>query len=282
MTDETRVTSSTGGQKGKKLARYSLIPVGPLEQVAMLYGRGAEKYDDHNWRRGYDWSLSYDALLRHIQAAWGGQWLDEHEEDCEPGCVNHTEMPHLAAVIFHAMTLLEFAETHPEFDDRYVAPLVNHEEEVGIEWKDPVLPTQAAMREAYGDDVVDAMNGPSTWAHNGFAARLFRDYYDVPSIDPEVDNAFVKAFSELDDDDDGVVYATPRVPKFEKVDLAPHLEAMQESVNEMVERYRQAVPGFARDILGVRPPRIKTSIHWTGGLPEDVRDQLQRHINRDA
>ena len=32
--------------------RYSLIPPEPLKRLAMLYVRGAEKYDDHNWVKG--------------------------------------------------------------------------------------------------------------------------------------------------------------------------------------------------------------------------------------
>ena len=105
--NEVRITSSTGGQKGKKLARYDLIPVHPLWDVAELYGRGALKYEDRGWERGYAWSLSYAALMRHLQQFWDRESLDKE-----------TGSPHLAAVVFHALALLEFSATHPEFDDR--------------------------------------------------------------------------------------------------------------------------------------------------------------------
>jgi dATP/dGTP diphosphohydrolase len=106
---ETRITNAlTGGQKGSKDERYDLIPVEPLAALARHYGVGAYKYADHNWRKGYDWSLSYAALQRHAQAFWGGEDLDEE-----------TGSPHLAAVAFHAFALLEWAKTHPELDDRY-------------------------------------------------------------------------------------------------------------------------------------------------------------------
>lgn len=108
QSEEVRKTSSTGAQKGAKPARYDLIPPKALELVARLYGRGAEKYEDHNWRAGYDWSLSYAALNRHLWAFWNGEDMDE-----EMG------LPHLACVIFHAMTLLTYMDEHPEFDDRY-------------------------------------------------------------------------------------------------------------------------------------------------------------------
>ncbi len=104
---EVRVTSTTGGQKGQKTARFDLIPAGPLWAVAELYGRGAAKYEDRNWEKGYDWSLSFAALQRHAWSFWAGQ-------DTDP----ETGLPHMASVIFHAMALIEFATTHPGFDDR--------------------------------------------------------------------------------------------------------------------------------------------------------------------
>lgn len=106
--NEIRVTSATGGQKGKKLARFGLIPPEALWQVAELYGKGAEKYDDWNWRKGYDWSLSIDALERHLSEFKRG-----NDYDAETGCHQ------LTAVVFHALTLLTFAAEHPEYDDRY-------------------------------------------------------------------------------------------------------------------------------------------------------------------
>ena len=106
---EVRTVSATGGEKGTKPERYDLIPVEALAHVARLYGRGAEKYAAHNWRRGYEWSKSYAALQRHATQFWAGEDTDE-----EMG------LPHLASVIFHAMALLVFMEEHRGFDDRYV------------------------------------------------------------------------------------------------------------------------------------------------------------------
>lgn len=107
MTDEVRKTSKTGGQKGQKTARYDLIPAYPLLEIAKMYGKGAEKYDDRNWEKGYPWSLSFAALNRHLWQFWMGEYIDQE-----------TGQPHLSAVAFHAMALMEFHRTHPEFDDR--------------------------------------------------------------------------------------------------------------------------------------------------------------------
>lgn len=103
------VNSSTGGEKGSKPIRMDLIPVEPLWEVARLYGKGAEKYATHNWRRGYDWSLSYAAMMRHATQFWNGESYDEE-----------TKCHHLSSVIFHALALMEFEKTHPELDDRYM------------------------------------------------------------------------------------------------------------------------------------------------------------------
>lgn len=109
---ETRVTSATGGAKGQKEARFDLIPPGPYKELAVLYGRGATKYDetneDANWKRGYAWSLSYAALLRHLQL-W---WSREEDHDVEMG------VKHMTNVAWHAFNLAWFMENRPEFDDR--------------------------------------------------------------------------------------------------------------------------------------------------------------------
>lgn len=105
--NERRTVSETGGEKGVKVERYDLIPVRPLESLARRYGYGAEKYAERNWERGYEYSKSYAAAQRHLNAFWRG----EDEDDEMPG-------GHLAAAAFHIFALMEFGVTHPEFDDR--------------------------------------------------------------------------------------------------------------------------------------------------------------------
>lgn len=105
---EVLTTSSTGGQKGVKPERFDLIPPVALGKVAFHYGVGAEKYSEHQWRKGYEWSKSYAAIQRHLNAFWSGE-----DYDYETG----TE--HLAAVVFHALALLTFMDEHREHDDRY-------------------------------------------------------------------------------------------------------------------------------------------------------------------
>lgn len=106
---EVRVTNPiTGGEKGSKIERFDLIPVYPLTVLAKHYGLGALKYDSNQWRKGYEYSLSYAALQRHLTAWWNGEDLDPEFGDS-----------HLAAVAWHAFTLLQFEKDFPEMDDRF-------------------------------------------------------------------------------------------------------------------------------------------------------------------
>lgn len=169
MSDETRTTSTTGGQKGTKLARFDLIPIGPLTELAQHYGRGARKYADHQWRKGYEWSKSYAALMRHLTDFWAGKDYDvcsndpdgcsfetaegEPYEPAQPDtCYSHTGSHHLAAVAWHAFLLLEFKDRFPEYDDRYVP----EEEPDSLERLHELLATPAPweVAEGYGPDLL--------------------------------------------------------------------------------------------------------------------------------
>lgn len=107
---ETRATDpATGGQKGKKLEEFALVPVWPREEEARVYGYGAQKYEPNNWRRGYSWSWSLSALHRHIARFEQGESVDP-----ESG------LHHLAHAKFHLNTLMEFERLGLGTDDRYV------------------------------------------------------------------------------------------------------------------------------------------------------------------
>lgn len=82
-------------------------PVAARFHLARVYGLGALKYDDDNWRKGYPWSWSYDALHRHLEAIRRGELIDP-----EMG------VPHWANVIWHCATLWTFATEGLGTDDR--------------------------------------------------------------------------------------------------------------------------------------------------------------------
>ena len=104
---ETRIKDEkTGGEKGAKLQRFSLIPPEFLWALAQHYGVGAKKYDANNWLRGYKWSLSYDALQRHLH-----QWLQGETHDQETG--SH----HLICAAWHCVALFIFERRKLGTDD---------------------------------------------------------------------------------------------------------------------------------------------------------------------
>ena len=125
-TDGTEVaaTSTTGGRKNLKPARYSGIDPTFLHELALLCGiGGAIKYGDmHNYRLGYPLSSSYDAAQRHIQTWW------TQTEDIDP----ETGVHHLISAAWHLMCMYVNSD-NPEledFDDRPSADLRGGERHV--------------------------------------------------------------------------------------------------------------------------------------------------------
>lgn len=106
---EVRITDpTTGAQKGRKPERYDLIPFEALDEVARVYGMGAEKYDDWNWAKGFAWSLSIGAAFRHMASYAAGEDLDP-----ESG------LPHPAHAVFHMLALITFRQHDLGTDDRW-------------------------------------------------------------------------------------------------------------------------------------------------------------------
>jgi dATP/dGTP diphosphohydrolase/uncharacterized protein DUF4406 len=102
----------TGGQKGRREATMSLIPVYALVQEARVHGSAVRKYPDEapgvpNWSKGTPYSWMADALLRHFYTWLTGQSFDE-----ESGLHN------LAHVRWMCATLMEFERLGVGLDDR--------------------------------------------------------------------------------------------------------------------------------------------------------------------
>lgn len=106
-TGETRIVDpSTGGAKGQKDVQMSMVPPKFLEDLGRLYAFGAKKYDRNNWKRGYKWSLTVDALFRHLFAVLKGEWVDKE-----------TGLPHIVAVGWHCIALYTFYNDQLGTDD---------------------------------------------------------------------------------------------------------------------------------------------------------------------
>lgn len=112
--EERIIDPNTGGEKCAKSQRLSLIPPEALMELAEHYHKNTSKYPPYNWRRGYAWSLSYDALQRHLHAFWSGE---DYDPDSPEG-----KSKHMTAAAWHCITLMTFMEDHPDKDDRYKKP----------------------------------------------------------------------------------------------------------------------------------------------------------------
>jgi hypothetical protein len=91
--------------KGKM--RLELVPSSLLYGVAKVGEFGARKYDDDNWRKGYNWSVPYSSAMRHLTSWWDGE-----DSDDESG------LNHLYHAAFNLAILIEFLETHKDKDNR--------------------------------------------------------------------------------------------------------------------------------------------------------------------
>jgi len=104
---EVRVTSATGGQKGTKLSQLGYVDPKALYVLGEVAGMGAEKYDAYNYLKGYDWSLSYNAMQRHAMQFWAGEDADE-----ESG------LYHMAHAAWHCLAMVSFMLRKIGTDDR--------------------------------------------------------------------------------------------------------------------------------------------------------------------
>lgn len=105
-----QLESGTGIKHDSGKVRMELLSPIALAEIAKVMTFGAKKYGDHNYRGGLAWSRVCGALLRHVFA-----WLSGENLDPESGC------SHLAHAGCCILFLLEYAQTHPELDDRYGA-----------------------------------------------------------------------------------------------------------------------------------------------------------------
>lgn len=269
MTEEIRTTSVTGGQKGVKAQRHSLLPRHGLDVIAEVFGFGAQKYEDHNWRRGYEWSKSYDALQRHLTAWWDG-------EDIDP----ESGLSHLGHAGFHILVLATWERLDGQgsrFDDRHT---FNRPEEVldlgyttpealaedagfmSVDWKDPEPRTLTETEEALQKLVEMALTPPR--------------YVSIPTPDPEVIREAVSEFRASD------LWTIPQHGEFDVVDLTPHQELLRDyaqRINEAHERVARRVARkatrFSVDIVGVTTDLNDVEEDWGPA----TRARLQEFFN---
>jgi len=99
----------SGGMKfDKEKPMMELIDPSFLVILADVLTYGANKYEPHNWRKGIEASRLYGALIRHLNAFWDGEDIDQ-----ESG------MHHLGHAACELMFLYWTMKNRSDLDDRW-------------------------------------------------------------------------------------------------------------------------------------------------------------------
>lgn len=118
---ETKTPKNDAGlryNEGKE--RWSLVDFEALKPMVKVLEYGANKYDDHNWKKGLKTTEICESLLRHLTA-----YLNGEDKDNETG-LNHT-----GHILCNAMFLSYMNEFKKEFDTRYKKPCCGNWDELG-------------------------------------------------------------------------------------------------------------------------------------------------------
>ena len=105
MNDQRKEEPALRYDAGKP--RYDLVPGDALEQLVIVYSRGAAKYSDRNWEKGMSWSRCFGSLMRHAWAFWRGE-----TNDPETGC------HHMAMAAWNCFALCSYDLRKVGKDDR--------------------------------------------------------------------------------------------------------------------------------------------------------------------
>lgn len=100
--------SATGGMKELKREQVAALDPLALKILGQVAGLGAQKYATFNFAKGYPWTWSANALLRHLLS-----FLNGEDVDPESGYL------HLAHAMWHCHTLLCFQMRRRGTDDRF-------------------------------------------------------------------------------------------------------------------------------------------------------------------
>ena len=104
-------------------AQISLIPLDII--IPMLepaYREGILKYQRESWRLGFNSTVMYDALMRHLT-----KWFFELESyDLEAKEMHNIDKHHLGAAMFCLINLYATDKNFPDLDDRPLKVLENY------------------------------------------------------------------------------------------------------------------------------------------------------------
>jgi hypothetical protein len=108
--------------------RFELITPVALRRLALVYERGAAKYQPRNWEKGSPLSRFADSAQRHLNDY---QMIALYKRegiplDRLPGDVNPNE-DHLAQAVWNLCCIMHHEDLHPDLDDLNGPPVIESE-----------------------------------------------------------------------------------------------------------------------------------------------------------
>lgn len=91
--------------------KWSLVSWKALEPMVRVLMFGAEKYDDHNWKKGLSYVQITESLQRHMNA-----FIDGEDDDPE------SKLSHVGHILCNAMFLSYMFLFRKDLDDRFRDP----------------------------------------------------------------------------------------------------------------------------------------------------------------
>jgi len=98
-----------GNRFNNNKLKWSLVSWKALEPLVQVLMFGAEKYDDHNWKKGLKYTETCESLQRHLNS-----FLEGEDNDKE------SKLSHVGHILCNAMFLSYMTLFRKDLDDRYI------------------------------------------------------------------------------------------------------------------------------------------------------------------
>ena len=103
------IIENEGSRFNQGKLRWSLVSWSALAPLVRVLMFGAEKYDDHNWRKGLKYTEICESLQRHLNS-----FLEGEDDDQE------SKITHVGHILANGMFLSYMSLFRKDLDDRYI------------------------------------------------------------------------------------------------------------------------------------------------------------------
>lgn len=154
----------------------TMIPSGPLKDLAQVFMFGAKKYGKGNWKEGFVYSRLLDAVYRHMMA-----WFEGEDLDPESG------LPHLSHATWGLVILRYFETKGGGLDDRKEMSSVSRnksagtllpeqDQKAGLDMPDLLCQVEPCVQE--GSTIAEIQKDITDWANRTFPDRTYQGTFN--------------------------------------------------------------------------------------------------------